>query len=128
MSHHLDRISTLIHLSLLLVITGLITSADAATLQVGWGKKYLFPSVAAKFALDGDTIEIDAGVYPKDAATWKQNNLTIRAIGGKAHLNADGANAEGKGIWVIRGNNVTIENIEFSGAHVRDNNGAGIRS
>lgn len=127
MSHYLDRISMLIHICLLFVITGLIISADAATLQVGWGKKYLFPSVAAKFAQDGDTVEIDAGDYPKDAATWKQNNLTIRAVGGKAHLKADGAHAEGKGIWVIRGNNVTIENIEFSGAKVHDNNGAGIR-
>ncbi len=127
MSHHLDRIGTLVHICLLLVITGVVTSADAATLQVGWGKKYLFPSVAAKFAQDGDTIEIDAGDYPKDAATWKQNNLTIRAVGGSAHLQADGANAEGKGIWVVRGNNVTIENIEFSGAKVHDNNGAGIR-
>ena len=127
MNRHLAPISTLIHISLLLVITGLITSADAATLQVGFGKKYLVPSIAAKFAKDGDTIEIDAGDYPKDAATWKQNNLTIRGVGGQAHLNADGASAEGKGIWVIRGNNVIIENIEFSGAQVRDRNGAGIR-
>jgi hypothetical protein len=127
MNRHLDRISTLIHISLLLIIACLNTSAVAATLQVGWGKKYLFPSVAAKFAQDGDTIEIEAGDYPKDAAVWKQNNLTIRGIGGKAHLNADGANAEGKGIWVFKGNNVIIENIEFSGARVRDNNGAGIR-
>ena len=127
MNRHLAPISTLIHISLLLVITGLITSADGATLQVGFGKKYLVPSIAAKFAKDGDTIEIDAGDYPKDAATWKQNNLTIRGVGGQVHLNADGASAEGKGIWVIRGNNVIIENIEFSGAQVRDRNGAGIR-
>jgi pectate lyase len=127
MNRHLALISTLIRISLLLVITGLITSADAATLQVGFGKKYLVPSIAAKFAHDGDIVEIDAGDYPKDAATWKQNNLTIRGVGGQAHLNADGASVEGKGIWVIRGNNVIIENIEFSGAQVRDRNGAGIR-
>ena len=96
-------------------------------LRVGWGKQFLLPSIAAEFAKDGDTIEIDAGVYDKDAATWKQNNLVIRAIGGRAHMKAAGANAEGKGIWVIKGNNVTIENIEFSGAKVSDGNGAGIR-
>ncbi len=31
------------------------------------------------------------------------------------------------GIWVISGNNVRVENIAFSGARVRDKNGAGIR-
>ena len=36
-------------------------------------------------------------------------------------------NAEGKAIWVIRGNRVLIENIEFVGARVPDRNGAGIR-
>ena len=127
MNRHLALISTFIHISLLLAITGLITSADAATLEVGWGKKYLSPSVAAKFARDGDTVEIDAGEYPKDAALWKQNNLTIRGVGGTAHLKADGASAGGKGIWVIRGNNVTIENVEMLGSKVPDNNGAGIR-
>ncbi len=35
--------------------------------------------------------------------------------------------AEGKGIFVIKGGNVTIENLGFFGARVRDRNGAGIR-
>jgi hypothetical protein len=34
----------------------------------------------------------------------------------------------GKGIWVTRGNNIQVENIEFSGARVTDLNGAGIRA
>lgn len=128
MNRHLEQRMTLFRMSLLLAGVGLAAAAHAETLQVGWGKKYLSPSVAAKFARDGDTIEIDAGVYPKDAAVWKQNDLTLRAMGGVAHLQADGAHAEDKGIWVIKGNNVTVENIEFSGARVRDRNGAGIRA
>ena len=27
--------------------------------------------------MDGDIVEIDAGTYPSDVATWKANNLTI---------------------------------------------------
>jgi hypothetical protein len=78
-------------------------------------------------AKDGDIIEIDAGDYLGDTATWKQNNLTLRGVGGKAHLIANGQSAGGKAIWVIQGNNTTLENIEFSGATVPDQNGAGIR-
>ena len=37
------------------------------------------------------------------------------------------ASAEGKAIWVIKGNRVLIENIEFIGARVPDRNGAGLR-
>lgn len=99
----------------------------ANVLQVGWGKKYLLPSIAAKFAQDGDIVEIDAGTYEKDAAVWRQNNLTIRGVNGHAHLKSEGAHAEGKAIWVIKGSNVIVENIEFSGAKVPDGNGAGIR-
>ena len=40
---------------------------------------------------------------------------------------ADGKSAEGKAIWVVRGDNVRIENIEFRGARVGEFNGAGIR-
>jgi hypothetical protein len=44
-----------------------------------------------------------------------------------AHLRADGAHAESKAIWVLKGTNTTVENIEFSGAKVEHRNGAGIR-
>ncbi len=117
----------------LLAVTGLQTSiiptlsASDRVLQVGAERRLKAPSQAAKAAKDGDTIEIDAGLYPGDVATWTQNNLTIRGVGGRARLVAHGRNAQGKGIWVIQGANTTIENIEFSGATVPDQNGAGIR-
>ena len=96
-------------------------------LRVGAQRQLERPSAAAQIARDGDTIEIDAGTYPGDAAVWRANRLTIRGVGGRAHLRADGAEAEGKGIWVIKGNDTTIESVEFSGAKVPDKNGAGIR-
>lgn len=97
------------------------------TLRVGPNREFVFPSIAAQFAKDGDIVEIDAGTYDRDAAVWKQNNLTIRGVGGMAHLDSRGTTAQNKGIWIVRGNNTTIENIEFSGARVPDRNGAGIR-
>ena len=97
-------------------------------IRVGAGKTYTLPSQAANVAKDKDIIEIDAGEYVGDVATWYANNLTIRGVGGRAHLKANGVNAGGKGyLWVIKGNNTLVENIEFSGAVVPDQNGAGIR-
>jgi hypothetical protein len=72
-------------------------------------------------------VEIDAGTYEGDVAVWSQNNLTIRGVDGRARLKANGAHAEGKGIWVIKGRNTLIENLEFSGAAVPEGNGAAIR-
>jgi hypothetical protein len=101
--------------------------AASAVIRVGPARELARPSAAAKIARDGDVIEIDTGNYDGDAASWTQNGLTIRGVGGRAHLRANGANAEGKAIWVIKGANTTIENVEFSGAVVGDGNGAGIR-
>jgi hypothetical protein len=98
-----------------------------ADLCIGPGHKFQKPSEAAVVAKDGQTIQIDAGDYPSDAAIWPQNNLTIRAVGGRAHINANGVQAAGKGTWIIRGSNTLLENLEFSGAKVPDRNGAGIR-
>ncbi len=107
----------------------------ARVLKVGAGQSYATPSAAADVARDGDVIEIDAGQYLDDIVVWRQDNLTLRGVGGKAHLRATqtilytpGNDREnGKSIWVIAGNNVLVENIEFSGAAVEDQNGAGIR-
>lgn len=97
-------------------------------LQVGPGMAFSKPSEAAAAASAGDVIEIEAGVYAGDATYWNDSNITIRGVNGYAHLKAEGAYAGGKGIWVTTGNNVTVENIEFSEAAVPDQNGAGIRA
>ena len=99
----------------------------ATVLRVGRTGQYRMPSQAARAARDGDVIEIAAGDYRGDVAVWRANNLTIRGIGGRAHLEAAGEAAQGKAIWVIKGDNAVVENIEFSGAKVRSRNGAGIR-
>jgi MYXO-CTERM domain-containing protein len=105
------------------------SSAFAATLQVGPGKTYAKPCDANAAAKDGDIVEIDAaGDYHGDVCQWSQNNLTLRGVNGRAKIDATGVSiSNGKGIWVFYGANVTVENIEFSGAEVPDQNGAGIR-
>jgi hypothetical protein len=94
---------------------------------VGPSQRHKTPRAAAAVAQDGDTIEIDAGEYPDDVAVWSANRLTIRGVNGWAHLAANGHSAQQKAIWVIRGNDTTVEKVEFSGCRVPDRNGAGIR-
>jgi hypothetical protein len=104
--------------------------APGRILTVGTGKQYARPSLAAAVAQNGDTIHIDAGDYRGDVTTWRANNLTICGIGGRARLFADGANAQGKGIWVVAASDsatTTIHSIAFHDARVPDKNGAGIR-
>lgn len=101
--------------------------AQPAVLRVGANREIKRPSDAARIARDGDVIEIDAGVYGGDAAVWRQHRLTIRGVGGRAYVRADGVQVEGKGTWVVKGNDTTIESVELSGARVPDGNGAAIR-
>ena len=82
---------------------------------------------AARLAHEGDIVEIEAGDYVADVAIWHQRSLILRGVNGRPRLIASGAAAEEKGIWVIRGDDVLVENVEFTGARVRDLNGAGIR-
>ena len=99
----------------------------AATMRVGPREKIRSISEAARQARDGEVIEIEPGEYRGQPAVWTQDSLTIRGAGRRAVMIADGASAEGKAIWVVRGGRVTIENIEFRGARVVSGNGAGIR-
>ena len=97
------------------------------TWRVGPDRELKVPSAAAAVARDGDTVLIDPGTYSGDVATWTQDDLTLRGDGGRAHLRADGRDAQGKAIWVIAGDRTTVDRIELSGASVPDRNGAGIR-
>ncbi len=103
-------------------------AAAANTLQVGPGQTYATPCAAIAAAGAGDTILIDAaGHYDGDVCAWSTNGLTLRGINGRPRIDAAGNNAQGKAIWVISGDDTTIDTIELSGCHVPDANGAGIR-
>ena len=97
-------------------------------LHVGPDRELATPAAAARVARDGDAILIEAADYPDSRGVWPQNRLLIRGINGRPHLVAGETLAQGKAIWVINGDEVVIENVEFSGAKSASGNGAGIRA
>ncbi|MHB1935517.1 MAG: right-handed parallel beta-helix repeat-containing protein [Acidobacteriaceae bacterium] len=123
--------------------------AGAATLTVSPGGKYPTVCSAVSAAQNGDTVLIDANhgvpyIAPPDPhhsdgrtdCVVNQNNLTIRGIRGRAILDAGpDAYAQGtyvqKGILVLNGHDIVIDNLELrnAGALVNPNNSdaAGIR-
>ena len=105
-----------------------VTSASAATLSVGPGKTYTKPCAAIAVAKDGDVIEITGNTtYSGDVCSISRNNLTIRGVNGRPKIDAAGKNAADKGIWVVNGNNLVVDNVEMFGAKVMDGNGAAFR-
>ena len=116
---------------LALLFSSLWISSSASTYKVGPSREYVSPNALylANVVQDGDTIEIDGETYigTSALAEWKQNNLLIKGVNGRPKLDADNKYILGKGIWVLAGNNIVVENIEFFGAIVPDKNGAGIR-
>ena len=118
----------------LMLVGAAIPEHDAAAvdgtssvIRVGAGRPIKSIAEAARRAVDGATIEVDAGEYRADVAVWTHNNLRVRAVGGRVRLIADGAAAEGKGIWVVRARGMSVEGFDFQGAAVPSRNGAGIR-
>lgn len=109
------------------LVQGSVESRGGQILRVGPGQTLKRVGEAARIARDGDTVEIEAGDYEGDVAAWAQSNLTLRAVGGRARMDAHGAASEGKAIWVIKGSGVVVEGIDFTHARVPDRNGAGIR-
>ena len=101
----------------------------ARRLRVGPAPRaYLTPSAASLDAQPGDVIEIAAGEYGGDVAVWQASDIVLCGEDSGAQIKANGKAAEGKGIWVIKGDRVRVENVHFSGAKVSDKNGAGIRA
>jgi hypothetical protein len=105
-----------------------ILPASAATLAVGSGKTYATPCKAFAVAKDGDIVEIQGNqTYSGDVCGIYASNLTIRGVNGRPKIDANGQNAMGKGMWVVDGNNIVVENVEMYGAKVPDKNGAALR-
>lgn len=106
-------------------------NAKGNIFRVGTGETYITPNALyqAHLISPGDTIEIKGEIFQGNSAlaVWDKDNLLIKGVNGKPHLEANGSYIMGKGIWVLAGNNIIVENIEFSGASVPDQNGAGIR-
>lgn len=103
------------------------TGAQAAVWMVGPAEAITDIAEAARRAADGDVVQIRSGDYRGQVAVWTQKALTIQGLGERPVIHAEGKDAEGKAIWVIRDGDFRIENIEFRGARVPDGNGAGIR-
>lgn len=100
--------------------------------QVGPARTYTYCSQVAPLVQDDDTVQIDFATYINDPQVqWSKSNLYIVGVGGRPRLQAGSIiandNVNGKGIFVISGSNVRVENIEFANAAVIDMNGAGIR-
>lgn len=111
----------------LLLVSSFSSVQAQKLIRVGPSHDYKTIAAAAAAAGDGDVFEVESGDYKGDVAVWSKNNITVRSIGGRVRLIANGMAAEGKGIWVVRGMNMTVEGLDFSGASVADKNGAGIR-
>lgn len=103
------------------------TPLAPTVLQVGPTRAIRTLAEAARLAVHGSRIEVDAGDYRRDTAVWPQHRLQLQAVGGRVRLLADGAAAQGKGIFVILGDGVSVEGFDFVGAQVPSLNGAGIR-
>lgn len=119
---------SLTHTVLALACAAAFAPASAATLSVGAGKTYARPCQAFAAAKSGDVVEIAGNAtYSGDVCGISVSNLTIRGVNGRPKIDAAGKNAMGKGIWVVIGNNIVIENVEMYGAKVPDQNGAALR-
>lgn len=106
---------------------GLSRASDVRRLQVGPLRRLRTLAEAAAACQPGDSIEVDAGVYPGDVAVWTHDNVSLRAAGGRVLLKAEGQAAERKAIWVVRAQGMRVDGFDFEGCRVPGRNGAGIR-
>jgi hypothetical protein len=106
-------------------------TAFAATLQVGPGQTYTTPCAAIAAASAGDEIDIAVGTYT-DSCEINAAGVHLKGVGGQPKIDLTGNDhpADYKGIYVVNGDDVIIENLELTGAAIADGeggNGAGLR-
>ncbi len=107
----------------------------SSILTVGPGKMFPTICLAVSAVQNGNRIEIDGATYSNESCTLNKDNVTMIGVNGKAYMKWGTGDSltnsmnipNGKGILIIQGNGDVIENMEFFGAKVADQNGAGIR-
>jgi nitrous oxidase accessory protein NosD len=95
-------------------------------LRVGPGQGFQTLAAALGAAKDGDTIQVQAGTYVNDYAIIT-HSVHIVGVGGKPHFVSRGNIPNDKAILIDQAPELVLENLEFSGAEVPDQNGAGVR-
>jgi hypothetical protein len=93
-----------------------------AVITIGKGQMYSCPYYAAPHVQAGDTVEIFPGTY--GGAWFWSPDITIVGMGPGVIIT--GAPTQGKGLLVLSGKNVTVQNITFMNAEDGNGNGAGI--
>jgi hypothetical protein len=117
------RLAGVIGLSITLLAC--MAEASGRTLDVGPGHDLKRPSAAAAIARDGDVVRIEPGDYV-DCAVWTANRLIIAGKGPGVVISTKVC--EAKALFVIRGRDVTVRDLTFTGARAPDANGSGIRA
>lgn len=83
---------------------------------------------AVERAGDGDTIDLLAGEYRDAHLVLENRRLTFRGVGKKPLISGGGKPAgRHKALWLVRGGDVQIENLEFRGMRATDGEGAALR-
>lgn len=112
------------------LLVALVLAAGPAAAQSTWlagpEGSALTLEDALRQAKDGDTVELLPGDY-KGGVVLENRRLTLRGVPGKSpQIKGDGK-AGGKALWLVRGGQVTLQNLEFRGARGADGSGAGVR-
>jgi Right handed beta helix region len=98
-------------------------SCSQGTICVGAGLTYATLARGLSVARDGDTVELMPGVYHETVAI-DHSKVTLRGIG---HVHVDCAGLrpiKDKACILLAGDNVTLDNIEISGAEIDEAAGA----
>ncbi len=120
------RLATLAGIVAFAALSALVPHAHARTLEVGEGKAYKMPSLAAAAARDGDVVKIFPGEY-FDCAVWQADKLVVEGVGDADKVVITDKTCNGKALFITTGADVTIRNLTLTRARVPDANGAGIR-
>jgi MYXO-CTERM domain-containing protein len=92
--------------------------------------QYATPCAAIAASQANDEVDISPGTYT-DTCEITTQGLTVKGVGGMPKIDLTGGTpAQEKGIYVVSADNVTIENLELTGASISDaegGNGAGLR-